>query len=101
MALVAMMVTRTAVPIDPAIWRNVLFIAVPCGISSLGNWFKAKVVIGIMTIAMKSFVCRSWLPDRRNSYLGINPRTQTWARIIVIDRSEQAIFLQIYQINNR
>src|SRR5699024_11262066 len=53
LAAVDMIVTRTAVPIDPDTCRNVLFIAVPCGIKSLGNWFKAKVVIGIMTMAIE------------------------------------------------
>src|SRR5699024_1187239 len=53
MADVDMMVTRTAVPMDPATCRNVLFMAVPCGIRSLGSWFRAKVVIGIMTMAME------------------------------------------------
>src|SRR5699024_7284661 len=51
-AAVDLMVTKTAVPIDPETWRNVLFTAVPCGIRSSGNWFNAKVVIGIITIAI-------------------------------------------------
>src|SRR5699024_7583735 len=51
-AAVDIMVTKTAVPIDPETWRNVLFTAVPCGIRSSGNWFNAKVVIGIITIAI-------------------------------------------------
>ena len=47
-------VIKTAVPIAPAICLKVLFIAVPCGMSSFGNWLIDSVVIGIITIAIET-----------------------------------------------
>src|SRR5690625_7766197 len=42
----------TAVPIEAATWRIVLFIAVPCGINDRGSSFSAAVVTGMSTIAV-------------------------------------------------
>src|SRR5690625_8003492 len=53
-AALVMIVTSTAVPIDAATWRIVLFIAVPCGISDRGSSFSAAVVTGMSTIAVPS-----------------------------------------------
>src|SRR5699024_1434022 len=51
-AAVVMIVTSTAVPIEAATWRIVLFIAVPCGISDRGSSLRAAVVTGMSTIAV-------------------------------------------------
>ena len=44
--------TSTAVPTEAAIWRSVLFSAVPCGMRCCGSWFSAAVVTGMITMAM-------------------------------------------------
>src|SRR5690625_1171311 len=51
-AALGMIVTSTAVPIEAATWRIVLFIAVPCGINDRGSSFSAAVVTGMSTIAV-------------------------------------------------
>ena len=52
LAKLVMIATKKVVPIEPATWRRVLLMAVPCAIRLLLRVFRPQVVIGIMAMEM-------------------------------------------------